>query len=236
MIQDHFRNYSLERWVYSKYGKAQSKVQLNIIMKFSSHVICLFGNTRAAPDSPTYKWQTNVIDDTTSVYNAQRDHTNWWRFNMAASIIGYPLAECIFWIYQSWTWRFKRELYFPKWPAQPDVLSHYKLFTMTRYGDWPPVAHAYPCTEVTVMGNNELTLWCQLISVDVSTRWAISDGILCTHMFSSNSCDKKNPMIAIYQKVSMAITTAVPKFSESTLCFIINLHVLAHKWTHSWRD
>ena len=111
-----------------------------------------------------------------------------------------------------------------------------KLFTMTRYGDWPPVAHAYPCTEVTVMGNNELTLWCQLISVDVSTRRAISDGVLCTHMFPSNSCDKKNPMIAIYQKVSMAITTAVPKFSESTLCFIINLRVLAHKWTHSWRD
>ena len=32
--------------------------------------------TRAAPDSPTYKWRANVIDDTTSLYNAQRDHTN----------------------------------------------------------------------------------------------------------------------------------------------------------------
>ena len=33
-------------------------------------------STRAAPDSPTHKWRTNVIDDTTSLYNAQRDRTN----------------------------------------------------------------------------------------------------------------------------------------------------------------
>ena len=32
--------------------------------------------TRAAPYSPTYKWRTNVMDDTTSLYNAQRDRTN----------------------------------------------------------------------------------------------------------------------------------------------------------------
>ena len=45
-------------------------------------------------------WLPNVIDYTTSLYNAQRDRTNWWRFNMAAPIIAYPLAECIFWIHQ----------------------------------------------------------------------------------------------------------------------------------------
>ena len=47
-----------------------------ILLVLRVYFYCYLIITRAAPDSPTYKWRTNVIDDTTSLYNALRDRTN----------------------------------------------------------------------------------------------------------------------------------------------------------------